>query len=163
MIPQQHTSMMMDLMFQPQHQACHHFSPLSLVATLKNLSPHSHYPALLGKHQRPRGWCTLWRRRIRGRRVMGARRGRCTLPPRCSWKTSRRDTSLNKGTSVKPRRARTSIRLLDQFHKPPCCSPKSISSRAALAPSTRIFLLGPVRALCMKYTPSVTRGRSLSA
>lgn len=28
--------------------------------------------------------------------------------------------------------------------------PKSISSKAALAPSTRIFLLGPVRALCMK-------------
>lgn len=43
------------------------------------------------------------------------------------------------------------------------CSPKSISSRAALAPSTRIFLLGPLRDWCMKYTPSVTRGRSLSA
>lgn len=43
------------------------------------------------------------------------------------------------------------------------CSPKSMSSNAALAPSTRIFLLGPVRALCMKYTPSVTRGRSFSA
>lgn len=65
---------------------------------------YSHCPALSGKHRRPPGWCTLWRHRTLGRRMMEARRGRCTLLPRCSWRTSRRDKFLNRDISVNLRR-----------------------------------------------------------
>lgn len=41
--------------------------------------------------------------------------------------------------------------------------PKSISSSAALAPSTRIFFGEPWRASYIKYTPSRTIGRIFSA
>ena len=41
--------------------------------------------------------------------------------------------------------------------------PKSMSSRAALAPSTRILLGDPWRASYMKYTPSLTMGLIRSA
>ncbi len=41
-------------------------------------------------------------------------------------------------------------------------SPKSMSSKAALAPSTRIFFEGPCSASYMKKTPSLTMGFILS-
>lgn len=79
-----------------------------LITTLNNsffqTCLNSHYPALSGKHRRPPGWCTLWRHRILGRRMMEARRGRCTLLPRCSWRTSQRDKFLNRDVSVNLRR-----------------------------------------------------------
>ncbi len=65
---------------------------------------YSHYPALLGKHQRQPAWCTLWRRRILDRRMTEARQVRCRLRPQCSWKTSQKDTSLKRQISVNLRR-----------------------------------------------------------
>lgn len=124
---------------------------------------YSHYSALLGKHQHPPGWCTLWPHRTLGQRMTEARRAQCTLLPQCSWKMSRRDMSLSGEASVNPTRKRNPSVFMRSYTNQQQRSPKSISSRAALAPSTRIFLLGPVRAWCMKYTPSVTRGRNLSA
>lgn len=139
---------------------------------------HSRCPALWETLQRPLGWCKPWPRRTHAQCGMGEPQDLCTHLQRCNWMRWQKDRFLWKKNdpsyhSLVIQRIQLlkimlyvlrEIRIiLVRSLKRTQSLPKSISKRAALAPSTRIFLLGPVRALYMKYTPSVTRGRNFSA
>lgn len=131
---------------------------------LFQMQRYSHYSALLGMHQRPPGWCTPWQRHRLCQRVMEERQGRCTLLPQCSWKTSQKDTSLNREISVNSRRRekKKHLSITIKFSDPAVLTKVDVQERS-VGSLHQDLLTGPSQSFVHEvHTVSHQRAQSLS-
>lgn len=82
-----------------------------------------------------------------------ARRDQCTLLPRCSWKTSRRDTSLNGETSVSLRRQNTHPSVFIINSSNPVLLTEVDIQESSIGSLYQDFLTGPIKSFVHEVHP----------